>query len=434
MASSQVGAPSVPAPAQSTPFERRTMGDPIVFSTEEQLPPLEPLPRGFIPIISIDHLSQDYRDLPVDDILALGDQALLCEILHGTMGNSLLQDHSITEPEVIGPLVNNLYSTLTSLKTLRGPCEVLLYLSGHGIDLGNICLVPDAMKPHPTRPTWSEHDLRHLEPHKWYKYKDSLEKDAESYLEAFYCKYAEAFGDYSGPLGFVGGEFYAHHRGFIGVLGVLGLWCHAHHECEGDTYHHLVIVADCCFAGIWGATLERIMKSKAPCIEGYRKLLLKYPVSIQCATNEFEASCGGSFTPLWYFLQTTTEQQLDNYRATFNESEHVSDDEMETQHPCYVSTSQWRPTLKCYDDPAFFLYLQNEQLKALELDLRNEENLAALQGACIPQTPEPVEITECDVERGFKHLKHFSPIVQPLMTAFVATAFNLRTLLQETKR
>ena len=107
---------------------------------------------------------------------------------------------------------------------------------------------------------------------------------------------------------------------------------------------------------------------------------------------------------------------------------------METQHPCYVSTSQWRPTCKCFDDPTFFLYLQNEQLKALELDLRNEENLAALHGACIPQTPEPVEITECDVERGFKHLKHFSPIVQPLMTAFVATAFNLRGLLYETER
>ena len=113
------------------------------------------------------------------------------------------------------------------------------------------------MKPHPTRP---EHDLRELEPHQWYKYKYSLEKDAERYLEEFYCKYANAFREFSGPMGFVGGEFYAHHRGFIGVLGVLGLWCHAHHECEGDTYHHLVIVADCCFAGIWGATLERIMK------------------------------------------------------------------------------------------------------------------------------------------------------------------------------
>ena len=106
------------------------MGDPVVFSTEEQSPPpkFKDLKRLFVPIISIDHLSQDYLDLPVDDILALGDQALLCKILPDTMGNSLLQDFSITEPEVIAPLVTNLYTTLNSLKS-RGPCEVLLYLS-----------------------------------------------------------------------------------------------------------------------------------------------------------------------------------------------------------------------------------------------------------------------------------------------------------------
>ena len=178
MAYSQLRAASLPLPARSPLFARRTMGDPVVFSTGRQLPPPQSLQRLFIPIISIDHLSQDYRDLPVDDILALGDQALLRKI---RPGSTLLQDHSITEPEVIGPLVTKLYITLNSLKT-QGPCEVLLYLSGHGVDPGNICLVPSAMKPHPTRPTRPEHDLREIEPQEWYKYKYSLEKDAESYL------------------------------------------------------------------------------------------------------------------------------------------------------------------------------------------------------------------------------------------------------------
>ena len=74
----------------------------------------------------------------------------------------------IDEPDVFGPLVNNLYDKLNSysLKTC-GPCEVLLYLSSHGLDSGNICLVPSAMKPHSTR---SEHDLREIDPDKWYKY------------------------------------------------------------------------------------------------------------------------------------------------------------------------------------------------------------------------------------------------------------------------
>ena len=345
----------------------------LFYSTERQSPPPEDLQRLFVPIISIDHLSQDYQDLPVDDILALGDQALLRKILPGTMGNDCLRDHWITESSVMGPLVNNLYGILTSLK-LRPTCEVLLYLSGHGIDPGNICLVPDAMRPHPTRP---DHDLREIDPDKWYKYDGALFADAERYLEEFYCKYANAFGDYSGPLGFVGGEVYVHHRGFIGVLGVLGLWCYAPRECNSDTYHHLVIVADCCFAGIWGATLERIMKSGASCLKEYRKLLLRYPVSIQCATNEFEASHAGLFTPLWYFLQTATEQQLDTYRDAVNKSEPVSDDEMDTQaspkrepdvtqHPWYVSTSLIRPSWKFFNDSILFADLHGAQLKQLE--------------------------------------------------------------------
>ena len=82
-------------------------------------------------------------------------------------------------------------------------------------------------------------------------------------LNMFYSDCSDAIGSEMVPLGFVGGEVYAHHRGFIGVLGVLGLWCYAHCECKDDTYSHLVIVADCCFAGIWGNTLESIMNSEA---------------------------------------------------------------------------------------------------------------------------------------------------------------------------
>ena len=179
-----------------------------------------------------------------------------------------------------------------------------LYLSGHGMDPGNICLVPRAMKPHPTR---SEHDLRQIHPDMWYKYPSNpVVNEAELYLDKFYHACSDVIGSKKEPLGFVGGEVYAHHRGFIGVLGVLGLWCYAHCECEDDTYSHLVIVADCCFAGIWGNTLVSVMKSES--LEEYRALLRKYPVSIQCATNGFEASHGGVFTPLWCFLQTVEDE------------------------------------------------------------------------------------------------------------------------------
>ena len=50
---------------------------PLVFFTKNQKPALDDLEPLAVPIISIDHLSQHFQDLPVDDILALGDQALL---------------------------------------------------------------------------------------------------------------------------------------------------------------------------------------------------------------------------------------------------------------------------------------------------------------------------------------------------------------------
>ena len=503
MASSlQARVAPVQRPARSTAFVRRTMGDPVVFSTRRQSPAPEPFEPMFVPIISIDHLSQDFEDLPVDNILALGDQALLCKFrdfrikqlervhkfqmeqyqsdlisqlqaLHRVQMNQRQQQlesekmrylnqmfrrlsvdedqfyyvlyyrscqlksyqglqmsqfmcdqsnrllsESIDQGEVLGPLVENLYIMLDSLER-RQSCELLLYLSGHGMDPGNLCLIPDTIKPHPARD-----DLRCKDPAQCYT--DECQQD---YLRTFY----EAFHKleaYKGPLGFVGGELYAHQRGYVGVLGVLGLWCYAH-KCSPDgLFHHLVIVADCCFAGIWGATLERIMKSGAPYLKEYHKLLLKYPVSIQCATNEFEASHGGSFTPLWYYLQTASELQLKGYERKYKEYKHshgepVSHD-FETQHPWFISTSAHAPSWKCFDNPEFFVYLLGEQLAELKLDLQNSVNRKALEDACTPGTA----MVLADIDKRFAH---FSSVVCPRVTALANAALQLQKLLKDKK-
>ena len=213
-------------------------------------------------------------------------------------------------------------------------------------------------------------------------------------------------GAYRGPLGFVGGEVYAHQRGFIGVLGILGLWCHAHrNHIPDDTVDHLVVVADCCFAGIWGSTLESIAKSEVPDLQKYRELLYTHPVSIQCATSEFEASHSGVFTPLWYFLNTGKD--LPNYQQAFlREREPVPGDESDTQHPFYVSTSMWRPSWKCFDDPAFFRYLHSKQLQKLECDRQHED----------------VRKDNC------------SPLVRPYIIALDGEAASLRETLQSKLR
>ena len=234
---------------------------------------------------------------------------------------------------------------------------------------------------------------------------DHVAEHAERYLDKFYSDCSDAIGSEMVPLGFVGGEVYAHHRGFNGVLGVLGLWCHTHCDWEDDTYSHLVIVADCCFAGIWGNTLESIMNSEA--LKEYRALLRRYPVSIQCATNGFEASHGGVFTPLWYFLQTAQKEELDGYHSDFlQDRESVSDDDMEMQHPQYVSTSRWCPTWKCFDDPAFFAYLYGKQCQQLKDDLQRG---SVTEGNC-------------------------SPLVRPYIKALKGEAKELREQLQQQLR
>ena len=380
--------------------------------------------RLFFPIISIDRLSRDIKDLPVDNILALGDQALLRKCAPDGMGKSgLSQD--ITQPVVFGPLINNLCDTLNSLEK-RGPCEILLYLSGHGMDPGNICLVPDTIKPHPSR-----NSLRDTDPGNWYPDPTGPATWEQEYLSRFYNACVNAIGACEKPLGFVGGEVYTHQRGFIGVLGVLGLWCHAHHRgIRNNAFHHLVVVADCCFAGIWGTTLKCIVESDAGCLAEYRQLLRDYPVSIQCATDKFEASHGGVFTPLWYFLNTASGEDLDNYQQAFlKEGEPVSGDEFDTQHPFYVSTSIWSPSWKCFDDSDLFMHLHSEQLKELEDDLGKEDNRKALDVACTPRDPER-EVDFNEVEKGFEH---FSLLARPRVTALASVALNLRDILQKKK-
>ena len=361
--------------------------------------------------------------MPIDDTLATGDQALPRQIAPDDLAKDLLEDF-IDEPEVFGPLVVGLYTTLNRLENpMRRSCEVLLYLSGHGIDPGNIGLVPNSIKPHPARV-----DLRIEEPDQWYTH------EAEQYLDEFYrhCADSHVISAYKGPLGFVGGEVCAHQRGFIGVLGILGLWCHAHRNHIGDdTVNHLVIVADCCFAGIWGSTLESIAKSEAPDLQKYRELLYIHPVSIQCATSKFEASHSGVFTPLWYFLNNASGEDLDNYLQAFlKEGEPVSGDEFDTQHPFYVSTSIWSPSWKCFDDSDLFMHLHSEQLKELEDDLGKEDNRKALDVACTPRDPER-EVDFNEVEKGFEH---FSPLARPRVTALASAALNLRDILQRKKR
>ena len=392
----------------------------VFYRTEEQSAHPKRMEHLFAPIISIDHLSQHFQDIPVDNILALCDQELLRKCAPEGMGKSVLSQ-DITQPEVFGPLINTLYGTLDSLEK-RGPCEILLYLSGHGMDPDNICLVPDTIKPHPSRNNLGD-------PGHWYPDPTGPATSEQEYLRTFYIACVNAIGACEKPLGFVGGEVYVHQRGFIGVLGVLGLWCHAHHQRIKDkVFHHLVIVADCCFAGIWGTTLESIFKSAAPCLKDYCELLQKYPVSIQCATNKFEASHGGVFTPLWYFLNTAPEFELDRY----HHKDPASSDEIETQlqHPWYVSTSSYHPTWKCFDDPAIFAHLHGKQLKELVEDLEKQDNKRALEDACTPQEPETITGFN-DIEKEFKRLKHFSPLVRPLVTAFVGAAFSQRDSLRE---
>ena len=246
-------------------------------------------------------------------------------------------DHSLT---------NSLFlSTLYTLKTRPTPCEILLYLSRHGLEPGNIILVPDTLYAHPARK-----DLQ-LEPvETWY----TSNKDEQKYMVDFY-KVCMGVCE-SSSSGFVGGELYAHQRGYVGILGVLGLWSYYTKDCPSSVSHHLFIVADVCYAGVWGQTLQKIQTNS---ILG--ELVTKHPVSIQCATGEFETSRGGVFTPLWYYLNIAKEEDVSSLHKQYEQGAHAHDsDDDDDEHPFFVSTSCDRPSWSVYRESAdanFFVYL-----------------------------------------------------------------------------
>ena len=104
----------------------------------------------------------------------------------------------IDEKDVFGPLIDNLYGTLNSLKK-QPSCEVLLYLCGHGIDPGNRCLIPGELRPHPARKS-----LKYIEPGDWYpKKKEDGESKANKELDTFYEKCVKKIGASKEPLGFM---------------------------------------------------------------------------------------------------------------------------------------------------------------------------------------------------------------------------------------
>lgn len=78
------------------------MAERAVFSRTKDQRRSQFLQRLLVPIISIDRLSQHCQDLPIDDILAIGDQAPLRQIAPNKLAKDLLEDF-IDEPDVFGP-------------------------------------------------------------------------------------------------------------------------------------------------------------------------------------------------------------------------------------------------------------------------------------------------------------------------------------------
>lgn len=343
----------------------------------------------FCPIISMDHLSQGFQDLPEDNILALGDQAILRKFAEVRSHCDVLLSESIDDPEVFGPLINNFHDKLYSLKD-RPSSEILLYISGHGLEPGNISLIPDTIYAHPAR-----EDLQITPVEEWY-----TSNNEQAYMIEFYQVCRNLCG--ASSSGFVGGELYAHQRGYIGILGILGLWHYYTMQCPNLTSHHLFIVADICFVGIWGETFKKIKDNSV-----LRVPFIKHPVSIQCATNEFETSRGGVFTPLWYYLNTAKDEELhslhDQYKR--NADTVVEDDKEEIQHPCFVSTSCDSPSCKVYKDANFFIYL-NELVK-LKMSIDKDDKCTLLQPyhialEYVKQCIEKLHQAEVQTERNAK--------------------------------
>ena len=185
-------------------------------------------------IISMDKLSRDFLELPVDRILAIGDQALLVDLYerNGLQDSNLLKPYTdihaieriepVNQPESITSLVDNFYQILCRLQFHEEPHEILLYISGHGLHPGNIGLIPDGISAHPAHA-----DLDKLST-------EQCKEEGYMYLSKFYeaCCKAKIC---ESSLGFVGGEAGAHQHGYIGALGVLGLWCYYNKDVKKAT-------------------------------------------------------------------------------------------------------------------------------------------------------------------------------------------------------
>lgn len=142
---------------------------------------------------------------------------------------------------------------------------------------------------------------------------------------------------------------------------MIGLWCFYTQKAENQ---HLVIVADCCYSGHWGKTLENIVikgRSNAE-LKKYCKILHNNPISIQSSTDELEVSYSGLFTPLWYHINTVTPEQIDASGST-TISDTMDEDSLSPQTPSYVSTSMKKPSWKVFDEAFTFNRLYNKACK-----------------------------------------------------------------------
>lgn len=251
----QHGTPSLDSAASPGSLNPSAMTIKVFESTREQSPATN-TDLKMCTIISIDHLSQHFEDLPQDKIRAIGDQALLVRLgeeknlpknllLVNPMQHYVSDDEEqfdyrqylidtelsekstdetfgdaqsseihvdsepstgatkresnlcpIDEPDVLGPLIDQFYNTLMICLHTNPSREILLYLSGHGLHPENIALVPECIMAHPSR-----HDLNET--------KSPNCDDERKYLEVFYrdCHKADISKSLSG---FVGGEVYIH--------------------------------------------------------------------------------------------------------------------------------------------------------------------------------------------------------------------------------
>eukprot|EP00118_Oscarella_pearsei_P019749 m.211331 g.211331 ORF g.211331 m.211331 type:complete len:706 (+) comp39758_c0_seq5:329-2446(+) len=226
--------------------------------------------------------------------------------------------------------------------------QVLLYLSGHGLHPGNVGLLNNKLKPHPANKSLEEEHDNH-----W------LSKDEEDWLAKLY-EYYDMHSSYQTekdkPKGFVGGELYVRQRGFVGVLGVLGLWMY--HNSKGlGAEHSLSIVVDCCYSGVWVRTLKELMERKGFCY--YKAILENFPVAIQSSCSEYEASYSSLFTPLWVLcLKGKNFRREAKSLCPSDPLEH----EFDLQHPRFYCSSSNKRKSCCYffekeEDTALFDFL-----------------------------------------------------------------------------